>query len=95
MCGWIQLEVNKIDGYGESISGRYRKGLSQENSKDKDFFFLRNKMEKSQDGRRHPGKFCQAKEELWELMTGKPHAEIIGTLKRVRNVWKCIHREGS
>lgn len=50
-------------------------------------------MERSQDGRRHPGKFCQARGELWELMTGKPHAEIIGTLKRVRNVWKCIHRE--
>lgn len=28
-------------------------------------------------------------------MTDKPHAEIIRALRRVGNVWKCIHREGS
>lgn len=58
-------------------------------------FFLRNKKEGSQDGGRHSGKFCQTGGELRELMTRRPGAEVIGTLRRVGNVWKCIYREGS
>lgn len=50
------------------------------------FSSLRNKREGMQDGGGHPGKFWQTGGELQELMTGRPDAEIIGTVGVAGNV---------
>lgn len=55
MCGWIQLEVSKMDGYGGQFLEGTEKGTKSRELKERQRFFLRNKMERSQDGRRHPG----------------------------------------